>query len=357
MSKRSTKKVVLGILGSLLLMAVVFQPVLAVATNGELDVFQMVSRLFAQVDQQDEKIKALEDEIADLKDLLKEDTKNPPEIIGENVDQEDPVEEVDPPAEEVDQPVEEVDPPVEETDPVDPSPDPVLDLSLKVVAVDGGLKLTWTKETSEDLNGYKVVVSKNNPNPSYPDDGYLRWITDRDETSIIINNTEAYNGGDIDSYLKADTEYYFTITYLYNETKVTTPTVHFTTPSELSVPEEETPLDPSSLVLNVEGAEAGLRLSWTMEDCDCLNGYKVVISESNPTPSYPDDGYLGWITDHNENTILIDNSEAYNGGDINGYLKPNTEYYFTISYLYKDHKVTTETVKFLTPETLVLPTS
>jgi len=345
MSKRSTKKVVLGILGSLLLMAVVFQPVLAVATNGEVDVFQMVSRLFAQVDKQDEKIKALEDEIADLKDLLKEDTKNPPEIIVENVDQEDPVEEVDPPVEEKD------------PDPVDPKPDPVLDLRLKVVAVDGGLKLTWTKETSEDLRGYKVVISENNPNPSYPDDGYLRWITDRDETTTIIDNSEAYNGGDIDSYLKADTEYYFTITYLYNESKVTTPAVHFTTPSELSVPEEETPLDPSSLILNVEDAEAGLRLSWTMEDCDCLNGYKVVISESNPTPSYPDDGYLRWITDHNENTILIDNSEAYNGGDINSYLKPNTEYYFTISYLYKDHKVTTETVKFLAPETLVLPTS
>jgi len=344
MSKRSTKKVVLGILGSLLLMAVVFQPVLAVATNGEVDVFQMVSRLFAQVDKQDEKIKALEDEIADLKDLLKEDTKNPPEIIVENVDEEDPVEEVDPPVEETD------------PDPVDPTPDPVLDLRLKVVAVEGGLKLTWTKETSEDLRGYKVVISENNPNPSYPDDGYLRWITDRDETSIIIDNSEAYNGGDIGSYLKADTEYYFTITYLY-ESKVTTPTIHFTTPSELSVPEEETPLDPSSLVLNVEAVEAGLRLSWTMEDCDCLNGYKVVISESNPTPSYPDDGYLRWITDHHENTILIDNSEAYNGGDINSYLKPNTEYYFTISYLYKDHKVTTETVKFLTPETLVLPTS
>jgi hypothetical protein len=353
MSKRSTKKVVLGILGSLLLMAVVFQPVLAVATNGELDVFQMVSRLFAQVDKQEEKIKALEDEIADLKDLLKDNTTNPPEIIGENVDQEDKVDQEDP--------VEEVDPPVEEEKdpvvPVDPKPDPVLDLRLKVVSVEGGLKLTWTKETSDKLSGYKVVISENNPNPSYPDDGYLRWITDRNETSIIIDNSEAYNGGDIGSYLKADTEYYFTITYLYNETKVTTPTVHFTTPSELSVPEEETPLDPSLLVLNVEAVEAGLRLTWTMEECDCLNGYKVVISEFNPTPSYPDDGYLRWITDHTENSILIDNSEAYNGGDINSYLKPNTEYFFTISYLYKDNKVTTETVKFLTPETLTIPTS
>jgi len=352
MSKRSTKKVVLGILGSLLLMAVVFQPVLAVATNGEVDVFQMVSRLFAQVDKQDEKIKALEDEIADLKDLLNEESKNPPEIIGENVDQEDPVEVVDPPVEEKDP-----DPVDPKPDPVDPTPDPVLDLRLKVVAVEDGLKLTWTKETREDLRGYKVVISENNPSPSYPDDGYLRWITDRSETSIIIDNSEAYNGGDIGSYLKADTEYYFTITYLYDETKITTPTIQFTTPSELSVPEEATPLDPSSLSLSVEAVEAGIRLSWTMEDCDCLNGYKVVISESNPAPSYPDDGYLRWITDHNENTILIDNSEAYNGGDINSYLKPNTEYYFTISYLYKDHKVTTETVKFLTPETLVLPTS
>jgi len=81
-------------------------------------------------------------------------------------------------------------------------------------------------------------------------------------------------------------------------------------------------------------------------------GYKVVISETNPTPSYPDDGYLRWITDREETSILIDNSECYNGGDINSYLKPDTVYYFTITYLYEDHKVTTAPVMVVTPSGL-----
>jgi len=272
---------------------------------------------------------------------------NPPEII-KTEDPEDPVVEPDPITDE-----KEDETPDPQPDPKpDPKPDPVLQLKLSVVTIDGGLKLTWTKETSDELLGYKVVISESNPTPSYPDDGYLRWITDRDETSIIIDNSETYNGGDIDGLLKPETTYYFTITYLYEEGKKTTETVTAKTPADLKSPIEIEPLDPASLILSVEVLDQSLSLTWTAEPSTSLRGYKVVISEFNPTPSYPDDGYLRWITDYQENSIVIDNSEAYNGGDIGGYLKPDTTYVFTITYLYDDFKVTTQPITIVTPVNL-----
>jgi len=342
MRKHRTKRILLGCLGVVLLLGLLIQPVMAM-TGTEFDWVATLTTLFSRVETQDDKIADLQDQVKELQDLLNEKN-NPPEIITTE-DPKDPVVDPEPITEDKDD--ETVDP---KPDPKpDPEPDPELTLKLTVIAVEGGLKMSWTKETSEDLRGYKVVISENNPTPSYPDDGYLRWITDRDETTLFIDNSETYNGGDIDGYLKPDTSYYFTITYLYEDAKKTTETVIVKTPSDLWAPEVIEPLDPSSLVLSVEIVENALRLNWTAEPSSCLRGYKVVISKSNPTPSYPDDGYLRWITDWEENTILIDNSEAYNGGDIESYLLPDTAYTFTITYLYDDFKVTTQPVTLITP--------
>lgn len=335
MRKRQLKRIILGGLGAILMLLLLIQPVMAM-TGTEFDLVATITSLFSRVNSQDEKIAILEDQIKDLKDLL-EETKNPPEVII---------------PEEPEEPIVVPEPPIEEEEPADPKPDPVITLKLSVTTIEAGLKLSWTKETSDDLRGYKVVISETNPKPSYPDDGYLRWITDRDETSIIVDNSDSYNGGDINGVLKADTTYYFTITYLYESGKKTTATVSHTTPSDLNVPHHEEPLDPETLILNVEVLEASIRLNWTPEPSEALMGYKVVISESNPTPSYPDDGYLRWITDHEETSLLIDNSESYNGGDINNVLKPASTYFFAITYLYEDHKVTTVPVMVITPSAL-----
>lgn len=335
MRQKHWKRIILGSIGTLVMLMVLIQPVMAM-TGSEFDLVATITSLFTRVNSQDEKIADLENQIKDLKDLLDE-TKIPPEVIT---------------IEEPQDPIIEPEPPVEEEEPADPKPDPVITLKLSVTTAEVGLRLSWTKETSDELRGYKVVISETNPKPSYPDDGYLRWITDREETSILIDNSECYNGGDINGYLKADTTYYFTITYLYESGKKTTATVAHKTPSDLNVPHREKPLDPESLILSVDVLDASIRLNWTAEPSEALMGYKVVISESNPTPSYPDDGYLRWITDRNETSLLIDNLECYNGGDINSYLKPDTAYYFTITYLYEDHKVTTAPVMVTTPSAL-----
>ena len=70
--------------------------------------------------------------------------------------------------------------------------------------------LTWDKDTSESLSGYKVVASKDEPQPQpIRTDGYLKYITNANTTSITLY--EGYKG------LKGGTYYYFSITYLYTD--------------------------------------------------------------------------------------------------------------------------------------------
>jgi hypothetical protein len=230
-----------------------------------------------------------------------------------------------------------------DTQPLDPK---ALTLSVKVM--EDRIKLSWTPEPSETLLGYKVVLSATNPNPSYPDDGYLMWITDWECSWAIIEADAIVNGGDIDGPLLPDTLYYAAITYLYADGKVTTEAVFFTTPSSFIALEDE-PMDPQQLTLTVEPIENVLKLTWTKEPASSLRGYKVVISETNASPSYPDDGYLTWITDPCTTTWIVDNSTYYNGGDLNGFLKPETVYTFTITYVYDDHTVTTDPIQVMTP--------
>ncbi|NLV36849.1 MAG: hypothetical protein GXY17_09285, partial [Clostridiaceae bacterium] len=62
--------------------------------------------------------------------------------------------------------------------------------------------------------------SKNDSTPSYPDNGYLYYITDANKTYAVIDNSTAYNGGDFGSYLTEGEMYYFSITALYNDRNV-----------------------------------------------------------------------------------------------------------------------------------------
>jgi hypothetical protein len=64
------------------------------------------------------------------------------------------------------------------------------------------------------------VISKGNPDPEYPDDGYMYWITDRYQNSSVIDTKTPYNGGDIGGYLKPGQSYYFSITGVYTSTNV-----------------------------------------------------------------------------------------------------------------------------------------
>lgn len=313
-------------------------------TAGEIDIFQMVSTLLGKVENQDDKIANLEDEIDKLKEQI-EQQKPDPVIEEKEEPKTDPVEEVKP-----------EEPKPADPKPVDPKPAEPTEPKLQVYLKESALKLIWTKDTSTNFQGYKIVISKADSTPSYPDNGYLTFITDRYTNYWFLDNTKAYSNGDFGSYLAADTYYYFAITYVYKDKKVTTDAVKFKTPTSFNGSDAD-PLPPESLKLDVILKDTGLKLLWTKEVSDQLQGYKVVISQGNPNPSYPDDGYLKWITDRNMNYIYVDNKTMYNGGDIDGYLKADTNYYFTITYIYKDGSVTTSPVMVKTPLNMYTPGS
>ncbi len=90
---------------------------------------------------------------------------------------------------------------------------------IKVTASGDRLLLSWDKITSSNFDGYKVVISKYDSTPVYPDNGYLAYITDRNNTSITVRNGDGYNGGDFDGKLKSGNTYYFSITVLYKNGK------------------------------------------------------------------------------------------------------------------------------------------
>lgn len=80
--------------------------------------------------------------------------------------------------------------------------------------------LRWDPISDKGLQGYKVVISKNNPKPKYPDDGYLYWITDKTRAYAVIDNCEPYKNGDFGEYLTPGEQYYFSITAVYSDKKV-----------------------------------------------------------------------------------------------------------------------------------------
>ena len=317
-------------------------------TAGEIDIFQMVSTLLGKVENQDDKIANLENEIDKLKEQIEQQNSDPVIEEKEEEPKTDPVEEVKP-----------KEPKTEEPKPADPKPvepKPVVttEPKLQVYLKESTLKLIWTKDTSANFQGYKIIISKTDATPSYPDNGYLTFVTDRYTTGWLLDNSKAYSNGDFGSYLAADTYYYFAITYIYKDKKVTTDAVKFKTPSTFSGSVAD-PLPPENLKLEVILKDTAFKLLWTKEPSEQLEGYKVVISENNPNPSYPDDGYLKWITDRNMNYIYVDNKTMYHGGDIDGYLKPDTDYYFSITYIYKDKSVTTSPILVKTPVNLYSP--
>ncbi len=82
------------------------------------------------------------------------------------------------------------------------------------------IRLDWDAITDSRLQGYKVVISKSNSYPEYPDDGYMYGITDRSQNSSVIDTKTIYNGGDIGRYLKPGQSYYFSVTAVYTNTSV-----------------------------------------------------------------------------------------------------------------------------------------
>lgn len=208
----------------------------------------------------------------------------------------------------------------------------------------GKIKLNWDAASEYGFTYYKVVISKYNSAPKYPEDGYLCYITDRSKTYAIVDNNQAYNNGDFGKYLSPGQKYYFRITYVYKDRKVHTNTITLTYPGSTSGETQATSLRVTGKVENGK-----VVLNWNALSKEGFKYYKVVISKDDPNPVYPEDGYLYYISDASTTYAVVDNSKAYKGGSLGEYLIPGQKYYFSITAVYYDKKVQGNAVSLTFP--------
>lgn len=213
-------------------------------------------------------------------------------------------------------------------------------LTLGAASSGSGWNLEWTISPSgKSLAYYKVVISKSDSTPKYPDNGYLFAISNRSENACQVNNDYAYNGGDFDGYLMVGQKYYVCITYVFNDGTKQYSNVKLLT---YNGPAHETPVTAAfSPTLEGYSDSSGLHLAWDISPTDrTLKYYKVVISKTDSTPQYSENGYLYAISSRTTTSCLADNESAYNGGDVGGYLTLGQKYYVAVTYVFSDCKIT-----------------
>jgi len=227
--------------------------------------------------------------------------------------------------------------------------------SVSVSTENNSLVVRWNRINSSKLTAYCVVISQYDSTPQYPDNGFLYYITDKNQTSAVIDNRVPYNGNsDFGSYLEKGKEYYISVTAVYTDKYVAGNTVRkkypgANTPDSYPAPEVR--------ISNENGIPV---LRWNRIDSNDFKEYMIVISKNNSSPRYPQDGYLYRIIDRNKTYAIINNSDKYNGGDFGNYLNKGEYYYFSVTAIYKDKIVAGNAVHFQyngaeNPEAYVMP--
>lgn len=226
--------------------------------------------------------------------------------------------------------------------------------SLEANVRDNDIVLSWNKIDHYNLDGYKIVVSKNDSSPAYPNNGYLTWITNRNTVSYEVDNSDTYKNGDFGSYLESGENYYFSVTAVYGcGEKVTGNVLQKTYPGSNNNTTEEVDTNNGyddgnnttdnvafpAPVVEAQSSDAGIKLSWNKINDNRFTGYKIVIAKDTKNPKYPNHGYARYITNPDTTSFLLDNSSAYIRGDFGGYLKPGENYFLSITALYGDTRI------------------
>ncbi len=219
----------------------------------------------------------------------------------------------------------------------------------KVTAVvkEERIVLSWQPILDKAFQGYKVVISREDSHPAYPDDGYLYYITDRYKTSAEIDNEEPYKSGDFGQYLTPGKTYYFSVTALYDEEKVAGNALELTYPATARAPGSSGEHPAPEVAATVSGGK--VLVTWKAITDSRFQGCKVVISRNDSSPAYPENGHLYYITDKDVTSATVDNIQSYNGGDFGGHLTPGQAYYFSVTALYDDCKVAGNAVRLVYP--------
>lgn len=207
--------------------------------------------------------------------------------------------------------------------PPQPSKDPYPSTTIKGSISGEKVRLSWGKIDHAEFEGYKIVASAANASPKYPEDGYIKYITNPDTTSLSVY--EGYGG------LKANKSYYFSVTVVYKRDRyVPGNAVHLKVPKKAEPAPEPTqsPPDGEMKASSISGSisDGKVRLSWSKIEHSTFQGYKVVKSYTNSSPKYPDDGYISYITNASTTSVSYDLSKFEQGKTC----------YFSITVLYSD---------------------
>ncbi|MBI5037786.1 MAG: FecR domain-containing protein [Candidatus Kerfeldbacteria bacterium] len=152
-------------------------------------------------------------------------------------------------------------------------------ITMSAKAQENGVGLWWTD--ASDITGfkyYKVVRSETDADLRYPDDGYIAAKSD-DELSHL------------DYSAKKGKAYYYRICAVGNEiycSNVVRVTAIHINAAPVAV----------SLTAVVDGG--AVVLSWTQSNEADFSAYKIVWSQTDSTPTYPDSSYLKAISDKSE---------------------------------------------------------
>lgn len=206
---------------------------------------------------------------------------------------------------------------------------------LQVELSGDDVELEWSQVPSDNFKYYKVVCSLSDSTPSYPDNGYATYISNASNTSWELSSGDSYNGGDVGGSLKAGKTYYVAITAVYNDGKYTSNVKTVTIPGTY----QEVSTTDKTPVLSATVKDNGVKLQWTQTSSQNFSYYKVVLSKYNSKPSYPNDGYLVYISDAGQTEYFVQELQSYNGGDFGGQVQDET-YYMTITAVYGDGKYT-----------------
>jgi hypothetical protein len=213
--------------------------------------------------------------------------------------------------------------------------------------------VSWDKIDVSGFQGYKVVLSKADSTPAYPENGYFKWITDRSTTSTELVAGQGYNGGDLGGKLQAGVKYHLSITAVHDGGKKPGNTVQITLPA---IPAATTPVTAPEAALPAATIRAtpvtgGVKLSWSAVSDSRFRGYKVVISKSNDNPVYPEDGYYKFIEDPAVTAVTLAAGHGYKGtgGDFGGTLTAGQTYYARITAMFDSGKSNGNVITFTLP--------
>ena len=258
---------------------------------------------------------------------------------------------------------------------------------------DDGFSISWDKvSVTEGFRYYKIVASRSDTTPSYPENGYAKVISNPNITSADLIAGSVYRGGDIGGSLNAGETYYFSVSYVFDNTVLTGTPVTVTVPESSSAlpsdtlvsspsvspsPSEKPTVNPSvkpsakpsakstdvqaavfsspSLNTGIDGNS--LIFAWTPVNSGTVkyNGftytgfkyYKIVASATDSTPVYPENGYLTYIADCNASSCAITPSSGnYHQSPV---LQPGTSYYFSVTYVFENGKFTSNTTTQTVP--------